>query len=110
MLCQSAVNYQNFVAAAAAKLPAFQRFHSFLQTGSANYGDRDKSKGTAKISYIAFGENRLPTKPVEISEESLEECLAEGEDCKLYIVENISPTIASLLGGGWDIDPQFFME
>jgi hypothetical protein len=108
--CQRDVEYRDFVATTASKVPSFQRLHTFLQSGCLNYNDLNKSRGITKISYIAFGERELPTKPIDIKEENLEKSLAEDKESKLYIVENISPSVAALFGGTWNVDPQFFLD
>jgi hypothetical protein len=108
--CQPDVEYREFVATMASKVSSFQRLHAFLQSGCLNHNDLDKPRGMPKISYIAFRENDLPTKPVDINEENLKESLAENKESKLYIVENISPSITAVLGGTWNIDPQFFLD
>jgi hypothetical protein len=108
--CQPDVEYRKFVAATASKVPSFQRLHAFLQSGCLNCDDLGEPRGITKISYIAFGEKELPTKPIDVKEENLEKSLAEDKEGKLYIVENISSSVAALFGGTWNVDPQFFLD
>jgi hypothetical protein len=59
------VEFRKFVAATAAKVPSFLRLHAFLQHGCLDYDNLETPRGITKISYIAFGEKELPTKPVD---------------------------------------------
>jgi hypothetical protein len=102
--------YRQFIATTAGKVASFKRLHSFLQSGCINHEDISKPKGVTKITYMWFGEHELPGNPTEINEDSLQDTLAEDKECKLYIIENISPSVIACLGGSWDVDPQFFLD
>jgi hypothetical protein len=104
------LDYREFIASTASRVPSFRRLNAFLQSGCLNSNDIQKPSGETKISYITFEQKNPPSEPVEVTEKDLAQSLKEAGDAKLYIIENISPTGIAVLGGNWNIDPQFFLD
>jgi hypothetical protein len=93
-----------FVAKAAQKFPNLQRLNQFL-----NY-QTQKEELEPKIKRLRFHEDAYPDKCVDITQDELEDDILRNDGCQLYIIQSISPGIAALLGGAWDIDPQLFLD
>jgi hypothetical protein len=94
--------------------PGQQVLHDFVNSPQC------ASESLAKFDVVTIGssvstESNIPAiefKHFEGSQELARVCTGKVPDghCRLFIVENICPRSVALLGGCFDIDPQFFAD
>jgi hypothetical protein len=96
-------DYHIFVSETASKIDKFKVLHAFVTLST-----KRALESNVHITVITFSNQEMPAKR-EITGSKLKE-LQRGVDHQLYIVENITPTVLTLLGGYCNVDPQFFLD
>jgi hypothetical protein len=103
-------DYRELVRLTARDVPTFQPLKDFLRDGNDNL--------PSEITLLEFGEvhgteKKIksetidPKRPEDIK--TLEAALKRDDGHQLLLVENLTPTMTSLLGTHWKIPPDFFL-
>jgi hypothetical protein len=107
-------NYQEFVKKTTKKMPTLQPLRDFLEKSGKHHNLR------CRITAIKFRSDDKPWNPeneikIQKGEEdydknlaALQQALAEEDTSQLLLVENITPTVLTLLGKKWKVSPEFF--
>lgn len=98
--------YRTFVSETASRIAKFKPLNAWI-----NSSTQRGLRSAAHITAITFSKQDMPSKPRTIINESeLKKELERGLDHELFIVENITPKVLTLLGGHYRVDPQFFLD
>ncbi|KAF2180444.1 hypothetical protein K469DRAFT_753417 [Zopfia rhizophila CBS 207.26] len=100
-LSSPALGYRKFVTETARRLSKFAPLDVFLQ---------QRSSFPASITGITFSDRELPAVSAQIETSALESHLKLSKNCQILIVENLTPEVAALIGGYWNVDPQCFLD
>ena len=95
-------SYRAFVTDLARKVPRFAPLNAFFQ---------QTTTAAAVSTLITFSDQTAPSTPRQLTFDDLKHELESGsEEAKLFIVENLCPDAAALLGGHCNVDPQCFLD
>jgi hypothetical protein len=113
---QSALSYISLVERRQNAGPGYEALYKFLNARNENYqrpakiclvSIKTNTNSERLQSEINFEElNGVPG----LSEELISSSVRPRDSCRLFVVENACPRTIALLGGHFDIDPQFFVD
>jgi hypothetical protein len=98
-----AIRYATFVNLVARDSAKFKALQEFLDLGTSSVGE-------SNITRVDFPSTGGPLRCTTVDQSGLHMAITDGSSRKLFVVENLSPTVVKTLGGYLKIDPQFFLD